>query len=349
MSGGERAALDALEQAVAAGATPGGVLAAGWGTRVELLEAVGRAKTGERGRPMTIDTVFDLASLTKVVATLPVVLRLIADRRLTLETPVVDVLSAFGGDSPWRSQVHLEHLLTHTAGLPAHREYWRLGLSPQALRDRLVSEPLQAPPGRRVLYSDLGFLALGWIAEAVAGRTLDALVADWVLTPLEMSRTGYGPRTDDEVAATEVRPDGGCVIGTVHDETAAALGVPVGHAGLFAPAADLATYLGAWAADCDRWLPRELREAATRDRTAGLDGHRGLGWTARHDTYDQLGAAWPETGVFHSGFTGTSLALDPVSGRWVTLLTNDVHFGRQRGLINPLRHAVHTALAPDPT
>lgn len=343
---GRRAAVGALQQAVSAGTTPGGVLAAGWGSRVEMIEAVGWAETGQRQRPMTTDTVFDLASLTKVVATLPVVLRLVADGELALQTPVADVLPAFGGDSPWRSQVHVEHLLTHTAGLPAHREYSRLGLSGRALRARLLAEPPQAPPGSRVLYSDIGFLALGWLAEAVAGRPLDALVADWVLTPLGLSRTRYGPRTGEEVAATEARPEGGYVTGTVHDETAGALGVPVGHAGLFAPAADLATYLGVWAVDGGEWLPRELRDAATRDRTAHLDGHRGLGWTARHDRYDQLGDAWPESGVFHSGFTGTSLALDPASGRWVVMLTNDVHFGRRRGTINPLRRAVHTALAP---
>lgn len=346
MRTGERAAVHALQQAVAARTTPGGVLAAGRGAEVELLEAVGWAETGERSRPMTPDTLFDLASLTKVVATLPVALRLLAEGALALETPVVDVLPAFAGGSAGRSAVTLEHLLTHTAGLPAHREYWRLGLSPAALRDRLLSEPLEAPPGSRACYSDLGFLALGWIAEAVAGRPLDALVADWVAAPLGLRRTGYGPRAEEDVAATEAGPGGRRRVGTVHDETAAALGAPAGHAGVFAPAGELGAYLAAWLASGEDWLPRELRDAATRDRTSGLGGHRGLGWAARHDRYDQLGDAWPETAVFHSGFTGTSLALDPPSGRWVVLLTNDVHFGRERGFINPLRRAVHTALAP---
>ena len=346
METGEQAALRALQQAVDAGTTPGGVLACGRGGDVELLEAVGWAHTGEDQRPMTRDTVFDLASLTKVVGTLPVVLALVAGGELGLDTPVAEVLPGFAQESPERSRVVIEHLLTHTAGLPSHREYWRLGLASDELRERLVTEPLEAPPGTRVCYSDLGFLALGWIVEAVTGRSLDALVADRVTAPLGLGRTGYGPRPPAEVAATEARPGGGYKVGTVHDETAAALGVPVGHAGLFAPAADLATYMGAWASGDGDWLSGELRAAAVRDRTAGMDGHRGLGWTARHDRFDQLGEAWPESGVFHSGFTGTSLALDPVSGRWVVLLTNDVHYGRQRGHINPLRQAVHTALAP---
>ncbi|MGH9104526.1 MAG: serine hydrolase domain-containing protein, partial [Acidimicrobiales bacterium] len=223
---------------------------------------------------------------------------------------------------------------------------WRLGLAPAELRGRFTGEPLLAPPGRAVEYSDLGFLVLGWLAEAVTGETLDALVARWVSQPLGLISTGFGPRQERDVAATEAGPDGRYRAGVVHDENAAALGYPVGHAGLFSTAADLAAYLGAWTAASDDWLPGGLRGEATRDRTAGLGGHRGLGWTARHDAYDQLGDAWPESAVFHSGFTGTSLALDPPSRRWVVLLTNDIQLGRQRGVINPLRWAVHTALAP---
>src|SRR5579875_445401 len=203
MGTGERAAVRALQQAVSAGSTPGGVLVAGRGADVELIEAVGWAECGERMRPMTTDTLFDVASLTKVVATLPVILRLLADGELALDTRVAEVLPAFGGASPARSAVDVEHLLTHTSGLPAHREYWRLGLSRDALRERLLAEPLRARPGTRVCYSDIGFLALGWVAEALTGRALDRLVGDWVLAPLGLRRTGYGPRPEADVAATE--------------------------------------------------------------------------------------------------------------------------------------------------
>jgi CubicO group peptidase (beta-lactamase class C family) len=242
--------------------------------------------------------------------------------------------------------VTVEHLLTHTAGLPAHREHWRLGLPPAELKRHFLEEPLEGRPGERVVYSDIGFMLLGWLAEAVAGRSLDALVSEWVTRPLELSSTRFGPCPAGAVAATEMGPDGRYITGVVHDENAAALGAPAGHAGLFSTAADLGAYLGAWVSDKSEWLPRRWRDEAVKDRTTGRDGHRGLGWVARGDSFDLLGDRWPATAVSHSGFTGTSLAFDPQSGRWVVLLTNDVHFGRGRNVIKPLRQAVHQALAP---
>ncbi len=352
-----RAAVDALEEAVAAGRTPGGVLAAGWGPDLELLAAAGRADTGPSERLTTTTTLFDLASLTKVVVTLPIILALAADCKVSLETPVVEVLPEFAAPGPGgssvppglaqdRPKVRLRHLLTHSSGLPAQRRYWQLGLAADELLYRLVSEPLEDRPGVAVRYSDIGFVVLGLVAEAVGGHRLDRLFSEVVAGPLGLTSSGYGPRSEPDVAATERGEQGLARVGTVHDETAAALGFPVGHAGLFAPASDLAAYLGAWTAPQEGWIPAKLRAEATRDQTAGLGGHRGYGWVTRHDAHDQLGEAWPETGIFHSGFTGTSLAFDPASTRWVVLLTNDVHFGRDRGQINPLRRAVHTALAP---
>ncbi|HTT91179.1 MAG TPA: serine hydrolase domain-containing protein [Acidimicrobiales bacterium] len=340
------AATSAVARAVGAGETPGAVLAAGWGDETELLWAYGWAQTGACRRPMTTGTVFDLASLTKVVGTLPVVLHLLADGWISLESRVAELLPGFSTGAEERARVTVEHLLTHTSGLPAHREYWRLGLEPAELARQLLEEPLVAPPGSQVVYSDIGFIVLGWVAEAVTGRPLDALVTDWVVVPLGLARTGYAPAPGDDVAATEPGPDGSCRTGVVHDETAAALAVPVGHAGLFSTAGDLAAYLGGWVSSGDGWLPQHWRQEAVRDRTASLGGHRGLGWVARGDAFDRLGRGWPSTAVSHTGFTGTSLALDPPSGRWVVFLTNDVHFGRDRGTITPLRLAVHEALAP---
>jgi CubicO group peptidase (beta-lactamase class C family) len=336
------AAVAALERAVDAGETPGGVLAAGWGAETELLFAYGWAETGERQREVTTATLFDLASLTKVVGTLPVVLHLVGEGRLALGSRASELLPGFGAAPEERARMTVEHLLTHTSGLPPFRDYWKLGLEAGELRCRLLEEPLESPPGERVAYSDIGFLVLGWLAEAVTGRHLDELVADWVASPLGLARTRYGPVRPSDAAATEK----GYRVGVVHDETAAALGAPVGHAGLFSTAADLGAYLGAWLSSGQEWLPSELRASALTDRTAALGGHRGLGWVARGDAFDQLGESWPGTAVSHTGFTGTSLALDPPSGRWVVLLTNDVHYGRGRGTIRALRMAVHEALAP---
>lgn len=325
---------------------PGAVVAAGRGRQMELLEAFGWAETVERQRPMTRQTLFDLASLTKVVATLPVVLHLVADGTLELERRVSEILPQFAGGCTGSEVVTIEQLLTHTSGLPAERKYWQLGLGPRELERKFLTEPLEAPPGRRVRYSDLGFMVLGWMAEKATGLALDQMVRQWVVGPLGMTATGYGLRAEPDIAATEPGPDGHAKVGKVHDENAAALRSPVGHAGLFATAGDLATYLGAWTDPSGTWLPWELRQDATKDRTARLGGHRGLGWVTRNDAHDQLGELWPSTTVFHSGFTGTALALDIPSTRWAVLLTNDVHWGRQRGVIKSLRQALLSALAP---
>lgn len=340
-------AVELLQRAVRSGELPGWALAVGLGDEIELIEAGGCADTGAAGRPVTPETLFDVASLTKVVATLPITLRLLSDGALALDTRVVEHLPAFD-TAPGKREVTVEHLLTHTSGLPATRPYGTQRLPAAIIRERLLAEPLDNPPGSRVCYSDVGFLVLGRLIEQVGAAPLDALLARHVTGPLALVDTGYGPVDPGRAAATERRSDGTICRGSVHDEIAAQLDGPAAHAGVFSTVGELATYLAAWTSPTDGWLPRALRGLATRDYTAHLDGHRGLGWTARHDPYDQLGDDWPESAVFHSGFTGTSLALDLHSRRWVALLTNDVHFGRGRGTINPLRRAVHTALAPAP-
>lgn len=341
------AAIDLLQDAVESGELPGWALAAGRGDQVELVRAGGLTGTAEAARPVTADTLFDLASLTKVVATLPVSLALLRDGSIGLDSRVAEILPEFDC-APGKAEVTVAHLLTHTSGLPATRPYGTQRLPAATIRERLLAEPLDVPPGTRVAYSDIGFLVLGRVVEQTAGASLDSLLADHVTRPLMLGDTGYGPVDRERAAATERRADGTVCRGSVHDEIAAQLGEPAGHAGVFATVGDLAAYLAAWVSAGDGWLPLALRGQATRDHTSHLGGHRGLGWAARHDPYDQLGDAWPESAVFHSGFTGTSLALDPDSRRWVVLLTNDVHLGRGRGTINPLRRAVHTALAPAP-
>jgi CubicO group peptidase (beta-lactamase class C family) len=341
------AAIDLLRRAVEAGELPGWALAGGCGDELVVLEVGGLADTGPAAHPVTAGTLFDIASLTKVVATLPVTLALLRNRVVGLDTRVVEHLPQFD-TGPGKAEVTIAQLLTHTSGLPATPPDGTARLPPATIRERLLSERLDAAPGSRVSYSDVGFLVLGQLVESVAGAPLDVLFARYVTGPLDLADTGYGPVAPESAAATEPRPDGTSCRGSVHDEIAAGLGAPAAHAGVFATVGDLAGYLAAWVAPGDGWLPHALRAQTTRDHTSDLDGHRGLGWTARNDPYDQLGDRWPQTAVFHSGFTGTSLALDLPSRSWVVLLTNDVHFGRGRGTINPLRRAVHTALAPAP-
>ncbi|HEY7429557.1 MAG TPA: serine hydrolase domain-containing protein [Streptosporangiaceae bacterium] len=369
-----------VDTAIHNGTVPGAVLAAGVGAGEPLLlHVAGRAQDdGAARRAMTADTVFDLASLTKVVATLPCVLHLVARGEAGLDDPVRRYLPGFSG--PGKELVTVRQLLAHTSGLPSDRPYHR-SLRGRPVVAAALAEPLAARPGTAVCYSDLGFIALGELAAAVAGCGLGQLTQELVVAPLGMAaRYLPPPRWLPRIAATE--PAGGTAkVGVVHDENAEAIGGVAGHAGLFGTAADLARYAAAWLpgtpagpaqASVPRvtraeppgasahpagasaraagapFLPAWLRADALRCQTEGLDGRRGLGWVLRGDRWDNMGEGWPAAGAGHTGFTGTSLSIDPVTGLWAVLLTNAVHYGRgpEHSVVS-LRKQVHAAVATE--
>jgi CubicO group peptidase (beta-lactamase class C family) len=339
-----------LTSAVENGHIPGVVAAVGRGPATLASWAAGWADTTPAAtRPIAIDTVFDLASLTKIVATTAVTLALIQQGLLSLDDAAIGYLPDFTAFR--RGPVTIRHLLTHTAGLPDGRKFYRWCGSPAELIRDLHQTKLEAPPGCQVTYSDLGFLALGEIVAAVADAPLDIAVRRLVTEPLGMSATSFIPLAAPTApplagfAATERRADGTPWTGTVHDENARLLGGVAGHAGLFSTLADLVRFATWWVSDEDGPVPPPLRRAATSCQTAGLDGRRGLGWACTGDGFDILGTTWPPTAVSHTGFTGTSLALDPASGLWVVLLTNAVHFGRDSAAIKALRRDVHATAA----
>ena len=338
--------LDAVGKMLAAADVPGLVAAVGRGPRTLATWTVGQADTTPgSARPMRQDTVFDLASLTKVVATTTVTLALAGDGRLGLDESVGRYLPV-----PW--PVTIRQLLTHTSGLPASVKYYEWCADADQLWRELFATPLEAPPGTRVAYSDLGFMLLGRLTATVAGEPLDALFRRLVAVPLGLRDTGYLPVCPPEggppaggFAATERRADGTPWTGVVHDENARLLGGVAGHAGLFATAADLATFAAWWVSSADGPVPAALRREAESCQTPGLDGRRGLGWTRIGDRYDILGPAWPDSAVSHTGFTGTSLALDSPTGLWAILLTNAVHWGRDATAIKSLRREFHRLIA----
>jgi CubicO group peptidase (beta-lactamase class C family) len=336
-----------INSAVASGRIPGVVAAVGRGTDTLATWVAGHAdSTAGRSRAMTASTVFDLASLTKVVATTAATLALAGQRRLSLGDPVVRYLPGFAACRP--GPVTLWHLLTHTAGLPGIRKFYEWCRTREELLRDLAATPLSAPPGTQVTYSDLGFIALGEIAAQVAGQPLDQAVRRLVTEPLGMTGTGYNlALPPDRFAATERRADGTCWTGIVHDENARLMGGVAGHAGLFSTVADLARFAGWWVSAADGPVPARLRRAAESSQTAGLGGRRGLGWVCAGDRSDILGGHWPASAVCHTGFTGTSLALDSPSGTWVILLTNAAHLGRDNTAIKALRRDVHGAVAAD--
>lgn len=344
---------DLVAAAVSDGVVPSAVLAYGRGTD-------GPVDVAAFGEGVGPDSLYDLASLTKVTATLPCVLRLAEAGEIGLDDPVAKYLPGFAGDLPGaddtpdakharaKESVTIRHFLAHTSGLPAVREVWRL---PGTADDRFaaaLAEPLEAPVGTVVKYSDLGFIMLGRIVADITGKPLDEAFAELVAGPLGMTATGFRPAR--EAAATEAnwfddpeRQD--AKAGVVHDENAESLGGVAGQAGLFGTASDLAKYLRAgWLAEDSPILSPAIRAEALRCQTEGLDGRRGLGWTLRGDSFDFMSDRWPPTGAGHTGFTGTSIAFDPAAGIWCVLLTNAVLFGRGNRA-RELRRSLHGAVA----
>jgi CubicO group peptidase (beta-lactamase class C family) len=276
------------------------------------------------------ESIYDLASLTKVVGTATAAMILWDEGRLELDAPVSKYLPAFSGGT--KDQVTVRHLLTHTSGLPAGANLRRLASSPFEARNIVMSTPLTCAPGRCQVYSDIGADMLGFTVEAIAGQGLDAFLNERVYTPLGMSDTHFKPSISerDRIAPTEVSsPRGYPIRGEVHDENAWALGGVAGHAGLFSTAADLSLFAQMMLNGGTFNGVRIVSDSAVARFTQRTVGTRALGW----DTSDGDGTAGVHMGeraYGHTGFTGTSLWIDPDRDLFVVLLTNRVHAPRAR-------------------
>jgi CubicO group peptidase (beta-lactamase class C family) len=289
--------------------------------------------------PTSSLTHYDLASLTKVVCTVPLAMALAQRGAWDLDDPLSRWLDGFPNDA-----ITLRQLLTHTSGLPAHREFYRLSSGPEAIHLAVYAEATAARPPGAVCYSDLGFMLLGWAVERCAGAPLDELFDAIVARPLGLDATRFRPPESDRpiIAATELdgdqRLEPGLVWGEVHDGNAWALGGVAGHAGLFGPADDLVRYVRALLTpDAHPVLSAESIAEMTRLQTGAPPDVRALGW--RLDASDW--GPWPADSYWHTGFTGTSLLVAPTAGIAVVLLMGGVHPKRRPERQLALRAAVH--------
>lgn len=275
-------------------------------------------------------TIYDLASLSKVIGTTTAAMILFDEGRLDLDAPVSTYIPEFVGGN--KELVTVRHLLTHRSGLPAGRELWRMTSSASDAKHIVINTPLACQPGACFVYSDLGADVLGWVVESVAGLRLDTFLTERVFKPLGMNDTFYNPPDSVRyrIAPTEVAPPRGYPLkGEVHDENAFALGGVAGHAGLFSTAADLAVFaqmmLNGGVYDDVRIFSDSTVSLFTR-RTAGT---RALGW----DTAEGQGGSGEyltQAAYGHTGYTGTSIWIDPDRQMFVVLLTNRVHAARAR-------------------
>jgi len=353
----------AIDRALNAGIFPGAVLAVSVRRRVVALRAFGLAACNPGPEPLTVDTLYDLASLTKPFATATAAALLVQDGRLSLEDRVARHLPELDGRPIGDAKVF--HLLNHSSGLPGWRPLYEAivarsrrepgYLGSQASRDAVVEliagEPLLSPPGEQSVYSDLGFILLGIVVERASGAGLAELCRSRIYEPLDAHPLGFvdaaTPRRHDAVNAT-VAPTqyvawrGGMLRGEVHDDNAYALGGVAGHAGLFGTAAALLKVSGAWLSSyhgAGEFLdPALARRFTARQRTPGSSW--ALGWDTP-SAPSSSGRYFSPDSFGHLGFTGTSVWIDPTVHLEVVLLSNRVHVDSDNARIREARPLIH--------
>ena len=344
--------FDAVDRAIAVGVTrhvyPGAVVVVGRLEAVLLSRGYGRLtwSTGTAS-PSPDSTRWDIASLTKVVATTGVAARFVDRGLLDLNAPVSHYLPAFA-EAP-KAAVTVRMLLNHTSGLPPFIALWRVSATPAAAVASIAAEPLRRPPGTAAEYSDLNAILLGVILEQVGGASLDVLVRREVIEPLGLTHTTFGVEASARGLAAPTTSQGQIRQGTVNDPNAAFLGGVAGHAGLFATAPDLARVARAWLGqgtlDGVTWVSASTVRQFLLPSAAS--GTRLLGW----DTPDVTGpepssfGRHPDPGTYgHTGWTGTQMWIDPARNVYVIFLTNRAYEPRVKETLQALRR-VRTMLA----
>jgi CubicO group peptidase (beta-lactamase class C family) len=332
MSAARLAKIDhVVARGISAGGYPGAAVVVGRKGYAGWEKGFGKLGWGESSAWVVPDrTIYDLASLTKVVATTTALMILYEEGRIRLDDPAWRYVAGFSGGA--KDRVTIRQLLTHRAGLPAGRDLWRIARTPAEARQAVIDTKLEWAPGTHYEYSDLGADLLGFIAEAAANEPLDRFLQRRVYGPLGMTDTEFRPSASlrDRVAPTEVTPPRGYPLqGEVHDENAFALGGVAGHAGLFSTATDLSIFAQMLLNGGSYNGVRIVSESTVQLFTKRAAGSRALGW----DTCNQKGSCGDylsESAFGHTGFTGTSLWIDPEREMFVVLLTNRVHAARAR-------------------
>jgi serine-type D-Ala-D-Ala carboxypeptidase len=308
------------------------------GGRLLYERAIGRTRLDEESVPVYVDTRFDLASITKLFVT-TVALDLVARGQVDLDTPLAAFMPEWRGDD--HAVITMRMLLSHTSGMHSGADYRTI--LDERVTDFALRLPLAARPGERVIYSDLGMIALGVAIERIAGRSLPAALARVV--PFGAS---FNPQEAERAAIPATEDDGwrGRVQGSVHDEKAHLLHGVAGHAGLFGSAAAVArlteVYLGAISGRNTSVLAPPLTREAIACAADDPVLRRGLGWALKTSDENSCGANFGSDSFGHTGFTGTSVWADPQRDLQAVLLTNAVYFGREDS--RPLRAAFYDAV-----
>ncbi len=345
-------AMKLLEQGVAEHAFPGGVLAVGHRGRL-AVHGCGKLSTAAGAAKVDADTIYDTASLTKPVVTTTLAAMLYEQGQLDINAPVGRYLPEWmrGANAEQRARVTVAHLLAHASGLPAHEDYFLKSKGRAEILARAVAQPLTYEPGSQTIYSDIGFILLGAIIESLTGRGLDELARERIFAPLGMTNTMFRPPKSlrARIASTEragARKQ--FVHGEVHDENAWAMGGVAGHAGMFSTGPDLAIFCqmllngGIYAHERILWRKTVAEFTSPNSLAANT---RTLGWNVPTER-SSSGKYFSKQSIGHTGFTGTSIWIDPTKELFVVLLTNAarVHANLEEDLIRRVQPAVHDTI-----
>ena len=332
MSAARLATIDrVVERGIKAGGYPGAAVVVGRRGAAVLERGFGRVTWAPDASNVVAErTIYDLASLTKVVGTTTAIMILFDEGRIQLDDRVSRYLPEFTGGG--RENVTIRLLLEHRSGLPAGRDLWRIARTPEEARAAVIATPLVIPPGQAIEYSDLGADILAFVVETASGQRFDRFLEARVFAPLGMTDTRFRPDASlrGRIAPTEMTPPRGYPIrGEVHDENAYALGGIAGHAGIFSTASDLSVFAQMLLNGGTYNGTRIVADSTVQMFTRRSSGTRALGWDTCAGEYG-CGTHMSATAYGHTGFTGTSLWIDPDREMFVILLTNRVHAARAK-------------------
>jgi CubicO group peptidase (beta-lactamase class C family) len=348
-------ALDLLSRGVVERVIPGAQLGVSHRGEIVCDVAIGSFTYEENSVAVTPATVYDLASLSKVISTTSMAMKLYEAGKLDLDEPVVNLLPEFSASEDIRhSYITTRMLLAHTSGLPGYAKLYEMCFLPAEIKDAIYKMPLAADPGKKVEYSDIGFILLGFILQRISGEPLDIFCKREIFSPLKMEHTCFKPSVDwkPNIPPTEqeMHYRRRMLQGEVHDENASAVGGIAGHAGLFAPTADVTRFalsmLGFGTQVFQTQTVEYFTSRNSAKKVSPTDNTRALGW----DTPSQLSASgkyFSNRSFGHLGFTGTSLWIDAEKQISVTLLSNRTWPDRSERTsagIKRLRPLVHDAV-----
>jgi uncharacterized protein YbbC (DUF1343 family)/CubicO group peptidase (beta-lactamase class C family) len=334
-----------IQQAIGDGNIPGAVLVVGHNGKVVYRKAYGFRSLEPRRVPMTLDTIFDLASLTKVVATTTAVMQLIELGKVRLNDPLAKYLPDFAQNG--KDDITVRQLLTHYSGLAPDLDLSTPWEGKNTAYQLAFVEPPETPPGSGFVYSDINYIMLGALVEKISGETLDAYTQKHIFQPLKMVHTRFLPPVAwrPKIAPTQYDENNHMLWGVVHDPTARRMGGVAGHAGLFSTGDDLAKFAQALLNGGDGILsPEAVVKMTTPETPPSAPVMRGFGWDIDSPFSSNRGDLLPVGSFGHTGWTGTSVWIDPTTKSYIILLTNSVH-PRGKGNAIGLRTKVATEIA----